>query len=232
MRTIVYIDGFNLYYRMLKAAPAYKWLNLKDLSTNVLRAKHEVIQVNYYTARVGGSEDKDAPRRQQIYLDALQTVPEIRAHFGKFLPKKKWAKFATKPPRTKPETEFSEPYPRVAKVWKTEEKGSDVNLASHLVRDACKGAFEAAAVLSNDTDLIEPIRIVKEEMGLPIALLTPVGDPAIRLVEAATFVRHVKPFHLKRSQFPDKIPGTDLERPPTWAGQQKTEEEDEGEDAE
>ncbi len=232
MRTIVYIDGFNLYYRMLQAVPAYKWLNLKDLSANVLREKHEVIQVNYYTARVAGNEDKDAPRRQQIYLDALQTVPEIQAHFGKFLTKKKWAKFATKPPRTKPEAKFTEPYPRVAMIWKTEEKGSDVNLASHLVRDACKGKFEAAAVLSNDTDLIEPIRIVKEEMGLPVALLTPVGDPAIRLVEAASFVRHVKRHHLRRSQFPDRIPGTDLERPATWMAEHSPKEWDEDEHSE
>jgi hypothetical protein len=63
--------------------------------------------------------------------------------------------------------------PEVAYVWKTEEKGSDVNLGVHLVRDAFKGHFDLAAVLSNDTDLVEPVRIVTQELNLPVTLLTP-----------------------------------------------------------
>ena len=50
-------------------------------------------------------------------------------------------------------------------VFKVEEKGSDVNLASHLLFDAFRGAFDAAAVLSNDSDLVEPIRIVTKELS-------------------------------------------------------------------
>ena len=50
------------------------------------------------------------------------------------------------------------PTPVVAYVWKTEEKGSDVNLGAHLVRDAFLKKFDIAAVLTNDTDLAEPIR--------------------------------------------------------------------------
>jgi len=45
-----------------------------------------------------------------------------------------------------------------------EEKGSDVNLACHLVNDAWAGRFDAAVVISNDTDLVEPIRIVTQEL--------------------------------------------------------------------
>ena len=77
---------------------------------------------------------------------------------------------------------FVPPYPVVAKVWKTEEKGSDVNLASHLVYDACQGSFDVAAVLSNDTDLVEPIRIVTQELGLPVI---DVGQ-----MQSATHERH------------------------------------------
>jgi hypothetical protein len=67
--------------------------------------------------------------------------------------------------------------PEVAYVWKTEEKGSDVNLGVHLVRDAFRGAFELAAVLTNDTDLVEPVRIVTKELNLPVTLLAPSEDP-------------------------------------------------------
>ena len=41
-----------------------------------------------------------------------------------------------------------------------EEKGSDVNLSAHLLNDVWKGLFDAAAVISNDTDLVTPIRMV------------------------------------------------------------------------
>ena len=51
MRTIVYIDGFNLYYGCLKNTP-YKWLNLEKLFMQLLDKKHKIIAVKYFTARV------------------------------------------------------------------------------------------------------------------------------------------------------------------------------------
>ena len=64
----------------------------------------------------------------------------------------------------------------VARIWKTEEKGSevtrDVTLGAHLVRDACQASFEEAVVLTNDPDLVEPVRIVTKEVRLPVILLT------------------------------------------------------------
>lgn len=58
---------------------------------------------------------------------------------------------------------------------KIEEKGSDVNLASLLLADGFRGKYEAAVVLSNDSDLMLPIHIVTRELGLPVGLLNPVG---------------------------------------------------------
>jgi len=68
--------------------------------------------------------------------------------------------------------------PQVAYVWKTEEKGSDVNLGVHLVRDAFRHEFDIAAVLTNDTDLVEPMRIVTQELGMHLTLLTPSAKPS------------------------------------------------------
>ncbi len=106
----------------------------------------------------------------------------------------------------------------MAHVWKTEEKGSDVNLGVHLVRDACMGAFDLAAVLTNDTDLLEPIRVVRQELNLPVTLLTPVGRPAASLAQAASEVRHIKPY-LGPCQFPDPILVPDkppIAKPAEW----------------
>jgi hypothetical protein len=111
---------------------------------------------------------------------------------------------------------FTQPYPEVAKVWKTEEKGCDVNLGCHLVRDACRLDFDVAAVLSNDTDLVEPIRIVTQELGLPVGLICPVAKPAGGLQAVASFLRHIRVQHLQGAQFPDEIPGTSIFWPTAW----------------
>ena len=111
------------------------------------------------------------------------------------------------------------PWPSVAYVWKTEEKGSDVNLASYLLLDGFQKNYEVAAVLSNDSDLIEPVRIVKQVLGLPVGLLSPVAKPTPHLQAAASFLRHVKPVHLAASQFSNPIVdanGVNIFKPATW----------------
>ena len=56
-RTIIYIDGFNLYYRLLKERPAFKWLNLLALVKSVLDPDNDIVKVRYFTARVSGRHD-------------------------------------------------------------------------------------------------------------------------------------------------------------------------------
>ncbi len=56
MRTSIYVDGFNLFYRTLKKTP-YKWLDLKSLFTKILDSKNEVNAIKYFTARVSGKWD-------------------------------------------------------------------------------------------------------------------------------------------------------------------------------
>lgn len=85
-RTIIYVDGFNLYYRALKGTP-YKWLNLKALASQLLRPDNRIVAIKYYTARVTGATDPGSPRRQQAYLNALHSIPEVEIHFGRFLAK-------------------------------------------------------------------------------------------------------------------------------------------------
>lgn len=215
MRTFVYIDGFNLYFRLLRDRPQFKWLDVVRLCRDVLSTKNVVSKVNYYTARVSGRLDAGAPARQHAYLEALKSLPEISIHYGNFLIAEKWAGLVH-PPETRPTVVFPQPWPSVVKVVKTEEKGSDVNLASHLVRDAYLDAFDVAAVLSNDTDLVEPIRIVVQQVKKPVGLISPVPKPATGLLRAVQFVRHIRDHHLRRAQLPTQIPGTRLVRPAAW----------------
>jgi hypothetical protein len=71
-RTIVYIDGLNLFYRALKNT-THKWLDIAALSRAVLPATCQIVHINYYTARVSGRTNQSAPRDQHAYLRALET---------------------------------------------------------------------------------------------------------------------------------------------------------------
>lgn len=216
MRTIIYVDGFNLYYRALKYNPQFKWLNVKALAEDVLSSANEVTAVKYYTARISARIDEDAPRRQQIYFDALETIQGLEIFQGKFLVTKPYAALAPPPPNGKPP--FL-PWPNVVRIVKTEEKGSDVNLGAHLVRDAFTNAFDVAVVLSNDTDLCEPIRIVAEELKKPVGIICPAENVANDLKKVASFIRHISHSRLARTQFPNPVvdaKGQELHRPTTW----------------
>jgi uncharacterized LabA/DUF88 family protein len=220
LKTIAYIDGFNLYYRMLKSRPAMKWLNPKALIETVLHPSYSITRVNYYTARVSArAHDPEAPARQATYLKALSTVPEIAVHAGNFLTSEPWMPLASPPQAKPPEYVWNLPPPNVVKVVKSEEKGSDVNLGAHLVRDAFTNAFEVAVVLTNDSDLVEPIRIATAEAGKRVGLLVPVKYPTPSLAQVSSFSLHIRPGHLSNAQFPANIPhpdGTVISKPTPW----------------
>ena len=218
MRTIIYIDGFNLYFRLLEKRPALKWLNIKALAEKLLKPDNKIIGIKYYTARVSGRIDPKAPARQQLYLEALRTLPEITIHLGTFLSSQKFAGLV-KPPEFRPRITLPEPWPAVVKVIKVEEKGSDVNLASHLLLDAFQNNFDVAAVLSNDSDLVEPIRIVTGILGKPVGLLSPVDNPNPELRRVSSFIRRISLSDLAAAQFSSPLlraDGSKLNKPTSW----------------
>lgn len=82
MPTNVYIDGFNLYYGTVKQTP-YRWLNLEAFCQKLLPSEN-LNRIRYFTARVSGKVDPQAPVRQSTYLRALGTLPLLSTHFGNF----------------------------------------------------------------------------------------------------------------------------------------------------
>lgn len=218
MKTIIYVDGFNLYFRLLKQRPHLRWLNIKALAEAILSQENEVVAVKYYTARVSSRLKAESPAYQQVYLNALATVPEVAVHMGMFLTSEKFAALIH-PPTFRPERTMEEPWPDVARILKTEEKGSDVNLASHLLFDGFRDHYDVAAVISNDSDLVEPIRLVTQELGKPVGLLSPVKSPNPELMAASSFMKRIRPSHLEQAQFANPLPlpdGSFLEKPTHW----------------
>ena len=208
MKTIVYVDGFNLYYGAVKRT-SFKWLDIQALC-NFLLPKNQIIGIKYFTALVTARpNDPDQPNRQQLYLRALRTIPNLDIIYGHFLEHVISMPLANPVPGGQ----------KRARVIKTEEKGSDVNIASHLINDGHKRRYDAAILISNDSDLAEPIKIVRNELKFPVGVLNPIPDkPSHELRKYATFVKPIRKGVLSASQFPpilqDSI-GT-FYKPPSW----------------
>ncbi len=206
-RTIVYVDGFNFYYGAVRGTP-WKWLDPVSLFQKLLGPQNELVRVRYFTARVQPSaSDPQVNVRQDAYLRALQAhCPLVQLHYGHFL-------------RHPVRMANVNPPPNTVEVWKTEEKGSDVNLALHLLNDAWLDAYDCAVVVSNDSDLAESMYLVKAQTRKLLGLVTP-GAPARKtskeLSDHADFVKPIRRWMLEQSLLPSPIPGTTIRKPPNW----------------
>jgi uncharacterized LabA/DUF88 family protein len=180
MRTYVYIDGFNFYYGAVFKT-AYKWLDFKSLLQNLLDPKHNILKIKYFTALVTGKIDPYAPVRQKTFLRALQKyIPELSIYYGTF------NSHDVVKPLACQNKKFPRPF--FVPVVKTEEKGSDVNLAVHLLNDAWLNEYDCAVVVSNDSDLAESLRIVMHQLNKVIGLINPRNKtPARKLMQYCVF---------------------------------------------
>jgi uncharacterized LabA/DUF88 family protein len=209
MKTFVYIDGFNFYYGAVAKTP-YKWLDFKLLLQNLLSPKHKILKIKYFTALITGKIDPNAPVRQKTYLRALQKyIPELSVYYGTFN-----SHDVIKPLACR-NKKFTKPF--FVPIIKTEEKGSDVNLAVHLLNDAWLNEFDCAVVVSNDSDLVESLKIVKNQLKKKIGIINPRNKtPARELMKYSNFHKKVRKGVLKISQLPDPIPDTTIKKPKIW----------------
>ena len=196
MKTNVYIDGFNLYYGCLKGTPN-RWLDLAAVSeASFPPPRNQINRIRYFTAHVNARPNNPLqPRRQQIDLRALRTIPHLTIHLGSDLDK--IARLPLHPP---PATG-----PKTVQVMQSEEKGSDVNLATDLLVDAFDDDYEAAVVISNDSDLAEPIRLVRQKFRKKTLVLHPCGPgrkPSFELRKVATKSMMMDASLLPACQFP------------------------------
>jgi len=213
MRTSVYVDGFNRYYGLFRRRPPLtppppKWLDLRKLC-ELLLPKHEIQRIRYFTALIEERGENQAQRRnQQAYLTALRTVAGLTIHYGHFRTRKRWSRLVS-PPADGPDT---------VRVYRTEEKASDVNLATFLVSDGYEGDYEAAAVVSADSDLEQPIELVRRKLGLPIYLITPQKHVPVQLRRAVSGIRRIRAGVCSQCELPSPIksPHGLLTKPAGW----------------
>jgi len=219
----VYFDGFNFYYGCFKNSnrrhwQSYKWLDLAAFIQKVF-PNYSINRIRYFTALVNSNPlDPGQQTRQLTYLRALQTIPNLSVHQGRFArtAKKRWEA----DPRS-----FLPPYKpvianpiRTVGVIEEEEKGSDVNLASYILIDGFAGEYDIGVIISNDSDLAEPIRLVKSVMGLKVALLNPRAQTATDLQGIADVYRTIRLGPIMASQFPSSLTDANgiITRPTAW----------------
>lgn len=219
----VYVDGFNLYHGCFDDATnihgraawrAYRWLDLDALSSRLFPA-YRIARIRYFTALV--HPDPASPQnqvRQQAYIRALSTIPHLDVHYGRFFVSKKTRPLAD--PTTKSPTPLT-PL-TTALVVNREEKGSDVSLATHLLLDTFRRECDLAVVVTNDSDLAEPIRIVHDELGHRVAIVNPRRKTAFDLQNIADEYKQIRFGVVQASQFPPVLTDANgtITKPATW----------------
>ena len=138
-------------------------MNLVQLCLQVLPGLN-IHRIRYFTARVKPlPSDPRIRLRQETYIRALETLPNLTVHHGHYL-----------------QSEVSLPLvappgggPRFAQILKMEEKGSDVNIATYMLTDAFRKDCDQRIVITNDSGLAEPVRIINKELLIPVGIFNP-----------------------------------------------------------
>jgi uncharacterized LabA/DUF88 family protein len=199
-RVIAYIDGYNLYYGLRdRGWKRFYWLDLQKLAEQYLRSDEELSETKYFTTIVKKPDDKR--RRQQVYLEALQTIPKLSMFYGHFLSDTITCR-------------------NCGHTYTTHhEKMTDVNISVELMKDAFQDKFDTALLISADSDLVSPIRTIHQLF--PNKKVTSIFPPrrfslALRSVSARTL--HMGHLELTKSLLPDQVNknGIILNCPISW----------------
>lgn len=230
-RVGVYIDAYNLYYGARRvcgrSTSGWRWLDLRALATSLVRAQRgwsgaSVERIVYCTARINARTNPDGHVDQDVYLKALLSTKSVDLiEYGNYVARVKYAPLATKGHKGVPilvkanwpiavQSPLGTPDPDavfLVSYLHQEEKGTDVNLASHLLMDVVEQRIDGAVVISNDSDLGLPVRTVRQRV--PLGLVNPgaglfagdlAGSPAVgvgnhwwRKLDRADYERHQLP---------------------------------------
>jgi uncharacterized LabA/DUF88 family protein len=217
MSTNVYIDGFNLYYAIKPFG--YKWLDLSSLCATLLPSR-TINRIHYFTAVVKARKhDQNAPIRQGVYLRALRTIPNIEIHdYGHFVDRKRL--LPQYPYAYKNIVNPTSP-PQAVQIMKTEEKGSDVNLASILLSDCFDGNYDDVVIISNDADLVKPIELVNQHYRKKVMVINPHRKKYLSYELAKAASNYYSTINInvyKRCQFPTTLSDSQgtFTKPSSW----------------
>lgn len=208
-RVIVYVDGFNLYFGLLKANPHLKWLDLQSFAEST-RPNEDLVGVRYFTALVDPERSVSESRdRQKRYIKALESKDKVKVIYGKYQKREVEC-------RARCRERYEVP----------EEKKTNVGIAVHMLSDVIDGLMDGIILISGDSDLEPAVEwIRKRHNGIKITVYIP-QDPSDRRQRRNDTYRNMgvdaRPLpitELSRFQFPrivDLGSGRKVERPAEW----------------
>ena len=215
MATNCYIDGFNLYNGALRSTQ-YKWLDIEAMCHKLLPSR-QLNRIRYFTAHVTAfPHDPYSRIRQNVYLRALRTFAIIQIHDDGW--------FASRPAHL-PVHPLNYPDPTKAPLctWviKNEEKRTDVDIATNLLLDCFKNDAAEYVLISNDSDLVSPLGVVRREFRKTIGVINPHerNDMSGHLEKVANWsIKTINPSVLRDCQLPPSLTDSKgvITKPPSW----------------
>lgn len=203
-RVVIYIDGFNLYFGLRsKGWRRFYWLDVHQLSQNLLRSDQQLIGVKYFTSRVSATpSDPGKDKRQNAYLEAVAALPLTTVFFGHYLSKAVRCR-------------------NCGSQWNThEEKMTDVNIAVQMLGDAYQDRFDTALLLSADSDLTMPVEsVISLFPGKRVVTVFPPDRTSERLKRAASAWFRLGRATIGASQLPNPVTspnGFPIHKPAEW----------------
>ena len=199
-RVMVYVDGFNLYFGMVEAGlNQCKWLDINKLIIDSVTSNQQVVGIKYFTSRVSNNPPKQ--KRQILYLEALETTG-VKIIYGLYKAK---------------EIECN----NCGHGWQiSNEKMTDVNIATHLLTDAFTDIYDTAILISGDSDLVPPIKAVHQYFpGKAISVFFPPERHNNTVALAAKGSMSLGRKKLTNNQFSEEVQKPDgykLNKPAEW----------------
>lgn len=165
MKTIAYVDGFNLFFGLLHGGP-HKWLDLPGLIARLLSAQDpssKLVFTKYFTSHIKSKLATNGPAAEQAqksYIRALEARGKLLSYCG-WYQLEKYAAIAYQPVPDKANR---------VDIWKLEEKETDVRLAVEIYKDLTMGAEisgqivkpEQVVLVSNDSDFVPIAEHIKK----------------------------------------------------------------------
>ena len=200
-RVVAYIDGFNMYFGLRAARwRRFYWLNQQLLAQNLIRANQTLTFTKYFTSRITRPADKQ--RRQAQYLEALETLDDFQIYYGHY------------------QSNLQRCRKCGNKLWVPNEKMTDVNIAVELLSDAYQDIFDVALLISADSDLSAPVRVINTLFDQKrVVVAFPPHRYSVQLQGLAHAFIRIGRGTISKSVFPDRIQKADgfiLTKPTEW----------------
>lgn len=156
---IVYVDGLNLYRYLQATYPGSQRVDLVKLCSELFPA-FSVTAIKYFTAIMKTLDGSAEPSiKQKLYLEKLkQSDPRISIHLGRM-------RIDTRIYPQAPKTLDSLGKHQTVKIFKFEEKETDVNIAATMVADASSRLADYYLLLSSDSDFQPLSQIMTNRMS-------------------------------------------------------------------